>query len=104
MSRSGMPCFSDIVFLTSSFLSFGRFYFNFSPSYVGFGLISPHIVNCSVFLGSVVSWGFLHLSVHKLVIGAQITLVIQTVLFVCCNCAVTESASVCETHETSQYD
>ncbi|KAL6652778.1 hypothetical protein ACP70R_011703 [Stipagrostis hirtigluma subsp. patula] len=36
-----------------------RFYFNFSPSYVGFGLISPHIVNCSVFLGSVVSWGFL---------------------------------------------
>lgn len=35
------------------------FYFNFSPSYVGFGLISPHIVNCSVFLGSVISWGFL---------------------------------------------
>ncbi|CAN6234812.1 unnamed protein product [Urochloa humidicola] len=35
------------------------FFFNFSPSYVGFGLISPHIVNCSVFLGSVISWGFL---------------------------------------------
>lgn len=35
------------------------FYFNFSPSYVGFGLISPHIVNFSVFLGSVISWGFL---------------------------------------------
>ncbi|XP_066347469.1 probable metal-nicotianamine transporter YSL5 [Miscanthus floridulus] len=35
------------------------FYFDFSPSYVGFGLISPHIVNCSVFLGSVISWGFL---------------------------------------------
>ncbi|KAG0525472.1 hypothetical protein BDA96_06G059600 [Sorghum bicolor] len=35
------------------------FYFDFSPSYVGFGLICPHIVNCSVFLGSVISWGFL---------------------------------------------
>ncbi|XP_024311745.1 probable metal-nicotianamine transporter YSL5 isoform X2 [Brachypodium distachyon] len=35
------------------------FYFNFNPSYVGYGLISPHIVNCSVFLGSVVSWGLL---------------------------------------------
>ncbi|KAM3386675.1 hypothetical protein ACQJBY_009930 [Aegilops geniculata] len=35
------------------------FYFNFNPSYVGYGLISPHIVNCSVFLGSVISWGFL---------------------------------------------
>ncbi|KAF8667242.1 hypothetical protein HU200_052908 [Digitaria exilis] len=35
------------------------FYFDFSPSFVGFGLISPHIVNCSVFLGSVISWGFL---------------------------------------------
>ncbi|GJN27823.1 hypothetical protein PR202_gb15876 [Eleusine coracana subsp. coracana] len=35
------------------------FYFNFSPSYVGFGLISPHIVNWSVFLGSVISCGFL---------------------------------------------
>ncbi|KAM0864157.1 hypothetical protein ACQ4PT_044110 [Festuca glaucescens] len=35
------------------------FYFDFNPSYVGYGLISPHIVNCSVFLGSVISWGFL---------------------------------------------
>uniref|UniRef100_A0A0E0KPV5 Uncharacterized protein n=1 Tax=Oryza punctata TaxID=4537 RepID=A0A0E0KPV5_ORYPU len=48
-----------------NFPSFGieaynnMFYFNFNPSYVGYGLISPHIVNCSVFLGSVISWGFL---------------------------------------------
>ncbi|KAM0869468.1 hypothetical protein ACQ4PT_040650 [Festuca glaucescens] len=35
------------------------FYFDFNPSYLGYGLISPHIVNCSVFLGSVISWGFL---------------------------------------------
>lgn len=46
---------SKLFFLLYS----GRFYFDFSPSYVGFGLISPHIVNCSVFLGSVISWGFL---------------------------------------------
>ncbi|KAG8064316.1 hypothetical protein GUJ93_ZPchr0004g39261 [Zizania palustris] len=48
-----------------NFPSFGieafknTFYFNFNPSYVGYGLISPHIVNCSVFLGSVMSCGFL---------------------------------------------
>lgn len=42
-----------------SFSYCGRFYFNFNPSYVGYGLISPHIVNCSVFLGSVISCGFL---------------------------------------------
>ncbi|RCV33334.1 hypothetical protein SETIT_7G075900v2 [Setaria italica] len=47
-------------FPTFGLLAFqNTFYFNFSPSYVGFGLISPHIVNCSVFLGSVISWCFL---------------------------------------------
>ncbi|RAL49740.1 hypothetical protein DM860_002031 [Cuscuta australis] len=35
------------------------FYFDFSPTYVGCGLICPHIVNCSVLLGSIISWGFL---------------------------------------------
>ncbi|KAJ9683222.1 hypothetical protein PVL29_018987 [Vitis rotundifolia] len=35
------------------------FYFDFSPTYVGCGLICPHIVNCSVLLGAIVSWGFL---------------------------------------------
>ncbi|KAI3714424.1 hypothetical protein L1987_73026 [Smallanthus sonchifolius] len=38
---------------------FGRFYFDFSPTYVGCGLICPHIVNCSVLFGAVISWGFL---------------------------------------------
>jgi uncharacterized oligopeptide transporter (OPT) family protein len=51
---SGVPQLLTLFTLYS-----GTFYFNFSPSYVGFGLISPHIVNCSVFLGSVISWGFL---------------------------------------------
>ncbi|XVE66849.1 hypothetical protein DITRI_Ditri08aG0112900 [Diplodiscus trichospermus] len=35
------------------------FYFDFSPTYVGCGLICPHIVSCSVFLGAILSWGFL---------------------------------------------
>lgn len=35
------------------------FYFDFSPTYVGCGLICPHIVNCSCLLGAIISWGFL---------------------------------------------
>lgn len=35
------------------------FYFDFSPTYIGCGIICPHIVNCSVFLGAILSWGFL---------------------------------------------
>ncbi|KDP41791.1 hypothetical protein JCGZ_26809 [Jatropha curcas] len=48
-----------------NFPSFGltlfknTFYFDFSPTYVGCGLICPHIVNVSVLLGAIISWGFL---------------------------------------------
>ncbi|KAK4757118.1 hypothetical protein SAY87_007245 [Trapa incisa] len=35
------------------------FYFDFSPTYVGCGLICPHIVNCSALFGAIISWGFL---------------------------------------------
>lgn len=48
-----------------NFPSFGltlfknTFYFDFSPTYLGCGLICPHIVNCSVLLGAIISWGFL---------------------------------------------
>ncbi|GAB2278411.1 Probable metal-nicotianamine transporter ysl6 [Dionaea muscipula] len=35
------------------------FYFDFSPTYVGCGLICPHIVNSSVLFGAILSWGFL---------------------------------------------
>ncbi|XP_057542415.1 probable metal-nicotianamine transporter YSL6 [Amaranthus tricolor] len=41
------------------------FYFDFSPTYVGCGLICPHIVNCSVLLGAIISWGFLWPFVSK---------------------------------------
>ncbi|XP_058761107.1 probable metal-nicotianamine transporter YSL6 isoform X1 [Vicia villosa] len=54
-----------------NFPSFGltlfknTFYFDFSPTYVGCGLICPHIVNCSAFLGAIISWGFLWPFVSK---------------------------------------
>ncbi|XP_004514626.1 probable metal-nicotianamine transporter YSL6 [Cicer arietinum] len=54
-----------------NFPSFGltlfknTFYFDFSPTYVGCGLICPHIVNCSVLFGAIVSWGFLWPFVSK---------------------------------------
>nr|XP_043617878.1 probable metal-nicotianamine transporter YSL6 [Erigeron canadensis] len=35
------------------------FYFDFNLTYVGCGLICPHIVNCSVLFGALVSWGLL---------------------------------------------
>jgi uncharacterized oligopeptide transporter (OPT) family protein len=40
-------------------LLFCRFYFDFSPTYIGCGLICPHIVNCSVLFGAIISWGIL---------------------------------------------
>lgn len=36
-----------------------RFYFDFSASYVGVGMICPHIINVSVLLGGILSWGFM---------------------------------------------
>lgn len=35
------------------------FYFDFSMTYVGAGMICPHIVNVSLLIGAVVSWGLL---------------------------------------------
>ncbi|KAL6909680.1 hypothetical protein ACP4OV_001339 [Aristida adscensionis] len=34
-------------------------YFDFSPTYIGCGLITSHAVNCSTLLGAIISWGFL---------------------------------------------
>ncbi|XP_077247094.1 putative metal-nicotianamine transporter YSL7 [Tasmannia lanceolata] len=36
-----------------------RFYFDFSATYVGVGMICPHIVNVSVLLGAILSWGIM---------------------------------------------
>lgn len=38
-------------------LSSFRFFFDFSPTYVGVGMICPFIVNVSVLLGGILSWG-----------------------------------------------
>ncbi|XP_065012191.1 probable metal-nicotianamine transporter YSL6 isoform X2 [Musa acuminata AAA Group] len=46
-------------FHTNTGAELAEFYFDFSPTYVGCGLICPHIVNCSVLLGAIISWGFL---------------------------------------------
>jgi uncharacterized oligopeptide transporter (OPT) family protein len=49
----------------SSFPTFGmeayrrRFYFDFSATYIGVGMICPYIINFSLLLGSVVSWGIM---------------------------------------------
>ena len=34
-----------------------RFYFDFSTIYVGVGMICPYIINVSVLLGGILSWG-----------------------------------------------
>jgi hypothetical protein len=40
-------------------LLFARFYFDFSPTYVGVAMICPHFVNVSVLLGAFLSWGIM---------------------------------------------
>ena len=36
-----------------------RFYFDFSATYVGVGMICPYIVNVSLLLGAILSWGLM---------------------------------------------
>ncbi|KAL6903470.1 hypothetical protein ACP4OV_004283 [Aristida adscensionis] len=36
-----------------------QFFFDFSPTYVGVGMICSHIVNISVLLGAILSWGIM---------------------------------------------
>jgi len=40
-------------------LQLGRFYFDFSMTYVGAGMICSHLVNLSLLLGAVISWGIM---------------------------------------------
>ncbi|XP_071916828.1 metal-nicotianamine transporter YSL1-like isoform X2 [Coffea arabica] len=55
----------------SQFPTFGlqaqrqTFYFDFSLTYVGTGMICPHIVNLSMLLGSVLSWGIMWPLIRK---------------------------------------
>lgn len=49
----------------SSFPTFGlkafdyRFYFDFSATYVGVGMICPYLINISLLLGAILSWGIM---------------------------------------------
>jgi uncharacterized oligopeptide transporter (OPT) family protein len=38
---------------------FYRFFFDFSATYVGVGMICPYIINASVLLGGILSWGLM---------------------------------------------
>ena len=42
-----------------------RFFFDFSMTYVGAGMICPHHVNLSTLLGAVLSWGILWPLIRK---------------------------------------
>ncbi|KAK3142027.1 hypothetical protein QOZ80_4BG0341230 [Eleusine coracana subsp. coracana] len=49
-----------IKFPSLGMLAFqNTFYFDFSPTYVGVGMICSHIVNVSVLLGAILSWGIM---------------------------------------------
>ncbi|KAK9115584.1 hypothetical protein Sjap_014531 [Stephania japonica] len=55
----------------ASFPTFGlqafkyNFYFDFSSTYVGVGMICPYIINLSMLLGSVISWGIMWPLIEK---------------------------------------
>lgn len=42
-----------------------RFYFDFSATYVGVGMICPYIVNISILLGGILSWGVMWPLIEK---------------------------------------
>ncbi|KAK4754517.1 hypothetical protein SAY87_002621 [Trapa incisa] len=55
----------------SSFPTFGlqafqrRFYFDFSATYVGVGIICPYMVNISLLIGGIISWGIMWPLIEK---------------------------------------
>ncbi|KAL6493443.1 putative metal-nicotianamine transporter ysl7 [Orobanche gracilis] len=55
----------------SSFPTFGlkayeyKFFFDFSATYVGVGMICPHIINVSVLVGGIISWGIMWPLIEK---------------------------------------
>ncbi|GJN27825.1 hypothetical protein PR202_gb15878 [Eleusine coracana subsp. coracana] len=51
--------FAICFFGLFSLVALRKVYFDSSPTYIGCGLLTPHIVNCSALLGAIISWGFL---------------------------------------------
>ncbi|XP_039120081.1 probable metal-nicotianamine transporter YSL7 [Dioscorea cayenensis subsp. rotundata] len=42
-----------------------KFYFDFSATYIGVGMICPHLINFSVLFGGIISWGILWPLIEK---------------------------------------
>ncbi|GFS36178.1 YELLOW STRIPE like 7 [Actinidia rufa] len=55
----------------ANFPSFGlkayenRFYFDFSATYVGVGMICPYLINVSLLIGAILSWGIMWPLIHE---------------------------------------
>ena len=55
-----------IVYMTNHFLVSCRFYFDFSLTYVGAGMICSHLVNLSLLFGAVLSYGLMWPLINRL--------------------------------------
>ncbi|TVU02361.1 hypothetical protein EJB05_52146 [Eragrostis curvula] len=56
---TGGPNCGFTSFPTFGLTAFKRgFYFNLNGTYIGVGMISPYLINISMLVGSIVSWGF----------------------------------------------
>ncbi|CAK9185577.1 unnamed protein product [Ilex paraguariensis] len=53
-----METFASLAFRKQTTTSLG-FYFDFSATYVGVGMICPHIINVSLLIGGILSWGIM---------------------------------------------
>ncbi|PUZ54145.1 hypothetical protein GQ55_5G106500 [Panicum hallii var. hallii] len=57
---TGGPSCGFTAFPTFGLTAFNRgFYINMNGTYVGVGMISPYLINISMLVGSIISWGFM---------------------------------------------
>lgn len=47
------------LYFNFKFLWKSRFYFDFSATYVGVGMICPYLINISLLVGAILSWGIM---------------------------------------------
>ena len=53
------PVINPFIIIDSCVHNFCRFYFDFSMTYIGAGMICSHLVNLSLLFGAVLSWGLM---------------------------------------------
>ncbi|KAH6812193.1 YELLOW STRIPE like 7 [Perilla frutescens var. frutescens] len=58
-SLSFLWSFFQWFFTATDQCGFQKFYFDFSATYVGVGMICPHLVNISLLIGGILSWGIM---------------------------------------------